>query len=147
MDGRLSALFQSTVECFERATLLNIHVAIDKKPEIQPSLGDYSQSVSAVSSGLQLKTLSWSSEMIHCTWFYIIMALVIIYYPLFPPLSSAGMPMEMMHSMVQIFALCLPCSCQASVQQTTTAALLHFGLFGLPLSSLWNSCQLPRAGT
>ena len=125
MDARVSALFQSTV-CFCRATLIvNIHIAIAKETEIQSSPGDNSRSISAISSGLQLKILSWSSKVIHCTRLSVIMALVITYYPFFfssscfvffPP-PSAGMPMEVMHSMVWIFALCLPCSCQGSVQQ------------------------------
>lgn len=81
VDARLSALFQPS-ECSCRATLLvNIHIPMVKEAGIQPLPGDNSQNISAISSGLQLKTLSQTSEMIHCTWLYIIMALVIIYYP------------------------------------------------------------------
>lgn len=100
------------LQCLYRATLLvNIHIAIVKDTEIQP--GDNSQSISAISLGLHLKALSQIAEMIHCTWLYIIMAVVIVYY-LFFFLSSVGMPVEVM----QIFALCFPCICQASVQQS-----------------------------
>lgn len=102
-----------SLQCLYRATVLvNIHIAIVKETEIQP--GDNSQSISAISLGLHLKALSQIAEMIHCTWLCIIIAVVILYYPfLIFFLSSAGMPMEVM----QIFTLCFPYICQASVQQ------------------------------
>lgn len=66
--------------CFYRAPLLvNIHIATET--EIQPSPGENSQSISAISRGLQLKALNW--ELIHCTWLYIIIVLLIINYSIF----------------------------------------------------------------
>lgn len=132
----------SQKQCFYRATLL-VDIRIAKETEIQPSPGDNSQSISAISSGPQLKALSRSSEMIYCTWLYIIMALVIIYdsfllffFPFFSPAFSAGTPMEAMHCTVQIFSLCFPCSCQGSVQQNHCSSAAFWAL----------GCQCPRRG-
>lgn len=78
MDGSQHRVSLQTA-CFYGAPLL-VHIHIATETEIQPSPGDNSQSISAISWGLQLKALSRSWEVIHCTWLYIIMVLLITDY-------------------------------------------------------------------
>lgn len=122
MGTRLLALFQFT-ECLYRSILLvNIHIAIVKDTDIQP--GDNSQSISAISLGLQLKALSQIAEMIHCTWLYIIMAVVIMYYLFF--FFFLNLLLACLWRWCRFFLYAFPASAKPLCSRAT-AALLHFG--------------------
>lgn len=141
MPGSQRCFSLQSVPAEPPSFLVNIHIAMVKETEIQPLPGDNSQNISAISSGLQLKTLSQTSEMIHCTWLYIIMALVIIYYPFsfffffsfffrfFSPLFLLACLWRWCTAWCR-FLLCAFAAAAKPVCSRTTAALLCSGLLG-----------------
>lgn len=123
---------------FEPSLKLLVDIRIAKETEIRPSPGDNSQSTSAISSGPQLKALSRSSEMIYCTWLYIIMALVIIYDSFLLLFFSSFFPLHFLLACLwrRCTARCrfslyaFPAAAKALCSRTT-AALPRFGLWAV----------------
>lgn len=133
------ALLQSADHFYRTTLFVSSHTAKAEVNEICLSTGDNSQSISVISAGLHLKTLGGSSRMIDWTWLYIIMSLAIIYYFLFYLFNILVLFFLLIlccyaygddaHSMVQAIGLCLPSSCQASVQQNHFSSAVFWALW------------------
>lgn len=134
MDARLSALFHST-ECFYGATFpANIHIAIVRDWNSFLIWRWFPKNLSSFfRTATQDPELELSNDSLHLSLYnhgisdHLLS--LFFFFKVFSPPYSPGMPMEVMHSMVQIFASCLWCSSQASVQQNCSGSAAFWVLW------------------